>query len=157
MRDVDNLQEQLASLHSISVEIAGLHDLAAIHDQALGYCLNLTGSELAFTGLLRDTNADAAGSQVKVSDQVMDVAAIRGFDPSPDFYEMFHLMLLRSSVAGVVVREDRCYRANDVDADPHSVGRPDGHPPIQSFLGVPLRLGEHRHRDDRGGQQARRL
>ena len=142
MRDVGNLHEQLASLHSISVEVAGLHDLAEIHDQALGYCLTLTGSELAFTGLLRDTNADTASGQIKVSDQVMDVAAIRGFDPSPDFYEMFHLMLLRSSVAGVVIREDRCYRANDVDADPHSVGRPDGHPPIQSFLGVPLRLGD---------------
>jgi signal transduction histidine kinase len=142
VKDVDNLQEQLASLHSISVEIAGLHDLAEIHDQALGYCLNLTDSEFAFTGLLRDANVDAADGQIKVSDPVMDVAAIRGFDPSPDFYEMFHLMLLRSSVAGVVIREDRSYRTNDVDADPHSVGRPDGHPPIQSFLGVPLRLGD---------------
>ena len=141
MRPVDNLHEQLASLHSISAEIAGLHDLAEIHDQALGYCLSLTGSEFAFTGLLRDTDTDTASEQIAVSDQVMDVAAIKGFDPSPDFYEMFHLMLLRSSVVAVVIREDRSYRTNDVGTDPHSVGQPHGHPPVRRFLGVPLRLG----------------
>jgi hypothetical protein len=75
---VDNLHEQLASLHSISAEIAGLHELAEIHDQALGCCLNLTHSEFAFTGLLRDAeDTGAASGRIKVSDQVMDVAAIR--------------------------------------------------------------------------------
>ena len=142
MTDVDNLNEQLASLHSISVEIAGLHDLAEIHDQALGYCLNLTGSEFAFTGLLRDTSVDAAGAQVRVSDQVMEIAAARGFDPGSDLHEMFHLMVLRPGVVGVVIKEDHSYRADDVDADPHGVGRPGGHPPIHSFLSVPLRLGD---------------
>jgi signal transduction histidine kinase len=44
-------------------------------------------------------------------------------------------------VVGVVIREDRGYRTNDVDADPHSVGQPHGHPPVRRFLGVPLRLG----------------
>ena len=140
--DVDNLHEQLASLHSVSVKIAGLRDLAEIHDQALCSCLNLTDSEFAFTGLLRDTSVDAASGQIKVGDQVMDIAATRGFDPGPDFYEMFHLMVLRPGVFGVVIKEDRGYRADDVDADPHSVGRPDGHPPIHSILGVPLRLGD---------------
>ena len=139
---MDNLQEQLASLHSISVKIAGMHELAEIHDQALGYCLNLTGSEFAFTGLLRDTgDSDAAGGLVEVRDQVMDVAAITGFNASPEFYQMFRLMVLRSSVVGVVIKEDRCYRANDVAADQHSVGQPPGHPPVRRFLGVPLRLG----------------
>jgi methylphosphotriester-DNA--protein-cysteine methyltransferase len=104
--DMDNLHEQLASLHSLSAEIAGLHDLAEIHDHALGYCLNLTDSEFAFTGLLRDTRVDAASAQVKVSNQVMDIAATRGFDPGPDFYEMFHLMVLRPGVVGVVIKED---------------------------------------------------
>ena len=62
MADGDNLHEQLASLHSISVEMAGLHELSDIHDLALGYCLELTDSEFAFTGLLRDTNIGAVAS-----------------------------------------------------------------------------------------------
>jgi signal transduction histidine kinase len=139
----DNLHEQLASLHSISVEIAGLHELAEIHDRALGYCLELTDSEFAFTGLLHDTNVGVVASgEIEVSDEVMDIAAIKGFSASPDFYRSFHLMALRPSVVGVVIKENRSYIANEVEADPHAVGQPGGHPPVQKFLGVPLRLGE---------------
>jgi hypothetical protein len=119
VRALDNLHEQLASLRSISAEIAGLHDLAETHDQALGYCLRLTDSQFAFTGLLRDTKVEAPGGHITVNPQIMDVAAIKGFDPGPDFYELFHLMLLRTSVVGIAIKENRCYRSNDVDADLH--------------------------------------
>lgn len=141
MEDDGNLHEQLASLHMISVEIAGLHNLAEIHDKALGYCLALTGSEFAFTGLLRDARVGVVASgDLKASEHVMDIAAIKGFEPSPSFYQMFHLMSLRSSVVGVAIREDRSYITNDVPGDRRSVGQPEGHPPIRRFLGVPLRL-----------------
>lgn len=138
-----NLQAQLASLHSISVEIAGLHELAEIHERALGYCLQLTDSEFAFTGLLRDSGGvgATASGQLETSEHVMDVAAIKGFDPSPEFYALFHQMAVRPSVVGVAIVEERSYIANDVGDDPHSIGQPIGHPPIRKFLGVPLRLG----------------
>lgn len=55
------------------------------------------GSEFAFTGLLRDTNGPVAGGLIEVSDRVIDVAAIRGFDATPKFYETFHVMALRST------------------------------------------------------------
>lgn len=143
MAQGDKVHEQLASLHSISVEIAGLHELAEIHDRALGYCVELTDSEFAFTGLLHNTKIGVVASgEIEVSDEVMDVAAIRGFNASPDFYDLFHLMAVRSSVVGVVLKENRSYIANEVEADPHSVGQPDGHPPVRRFLGVPLRLGQ---------------
>jgi signal transduction histidine kinase len=139
MAQGDNTQEQLAS---ISVEIAALHELRQICDRALGYCLTLTGSEFAFTGLLQDANEGViASGQAEVSDQVMDIAAIKGFSASSDFYRSFHLMALRSSVVGVVIKENRSYVANDVDQDPHSVGQPSGHPAVRRFLGAPLRLG----------------
>ncbi len=141
MEDEDNLHEQLLSLHSISVEIAGLHELGEIHDRALGYCLELTDSEFGFTGILQEPGTGViASGELRVSDMVMEVAAIRGFDADPKFYEQFRVMALRSSVAGVVIREDCSHLTNDVDADPHRVGLPQGHPRITKFLGVPLRL-----------------
>lgn len=139
--DPNNLHEQLLSLHSISAEIAGLHELGEIHDRALGYCLELTDSRFGFTGILREPGMGIiATGELRVSDMVMDVAAIRGFDPDPEFYEQFRLMTLRSSVVGVVIREDSPHLTNDVDRDPYSVGQPQGHPRITKFLGVPLRL-----------------
>ena len=141
MEDERNLQEQLLSLHSISVEIAGLHELGEIHDRALGYCLELTDSEFGFTGILREPGTGViASGELRVSDMVMEVAAIRGFDADPKFYEQFRMMALRSSVTGIVIRENCSHLTNDVDADPHSVGQPQGHPPITKFLGVPLQL-----------------
>jgi len=141
MGDEDNLREQLLSLHSILVEIAGLHELGEIHDRALGYCLELTDSEFGFTGILREPGTGViATGELRDSDMVLEVAAIRGFDPDPKFYEQFRMMALRSSVAGVVIREDCSHLTNDVDGDPHSVGQPQGHPRITKFLGVPLRL-----------------
>lgn len=42
---------------------------------------------------------------------------------------------------GVIHAEDRPVRIADIGADPRSVGFPDGHPPMTSFLGTPIRLG----------------
>ncbi|HTW20133.1 MAG TPA: GAF domain-containing protein [Mycobacteriales bacterium] len=143
MVEPDNLHTKLASLHEISVEIAALRNLSQVHERALNYCRELTDSEFAFSGLLRETTVGrVANGRMEVGDRVMDVAAISGFQPSPEFYAQFHVMSLRSSVVGVVIRENRSYNSNDVAADPHSVGQPEGHPPIRKFLGVPLRLSE---------------
>jgi signal transduction histidine kinase len=41
---------------------------------------------------------------------------------------------------GKLIREPRPLRLNDIAADPGSSGFPDGHPPMRSFLGVPVRI-----------------
>ena len=61
---------QLESLHAIWVEVSRLHELPQVLDRALEYCLKVTGSEFGFVGLLN------------ASKQMMDVAAIKGFEPS---------------------------------------------------------------------------
>ena len=71
----------------------------------------------------------------------MVVAAIKGFVPnSPDFYEKYRFMSVRPSVFGITLLEERPYISNDVSHDPLSVGQPPGHPPVETFLGVPLRV-----------------
>jgi GAF domain-containing protein len=124
------LREQLESLHSISLEIASLRELSEVQDRALSYCLELTGSEFGFVGLLNDQRNH------------LDVTAIKGFSPSdPRFYERFRLIPVRPSVFGVTITEERSNISNDVATDPVHVGQPRGHPPVRTFLGVPLRVG----------------
>jgi signal transduction histidine kinase len=124
-------RQQLESLYSISIEIARLHEMQQVLDRALGFCLDLTQSAFGFIGLL-------------VSDgREMDVAAIKGFAPSdPNFYENFRLIPVRPSVFGVVITNEHSNISNDVLHDPDRVGQPRGHPPVRTFMGVPLQVGE---------------
>ncbi len=39
---------------------------------------------------------------------------------------------------GLIIRENRSFRIADIAADPHSSGFPPNHPPMTSFLGVPI-------------------
>src|SRR4029078_5097010 len=41
---------------------------------------------------------------------------------------------------GVLIREAKPLRLHDLTEDPRSVGFPPGHPPMRSFLGVPILL-----------------
>ena len=123
-------RQQLESLYSISIEISRLHEMPPVLDRALGYCLELTQSAFGFIGLLS-------------GDEQMDVAAIKGFEPSdPHFYEKFRLIPVRPSVFGVVITNRRSKISNDVLHDPDRVGQPRGHPPVRTFMGVPLQVGE---------------
>jgi signal transduction histidine kinase len=43
-------------------------------------------------------------------------------------------------ILGVLIREPRPLRLHDLSSHPQSHGFPDGHPPMRSFLGVPVRV-----------------
>ena len=122
--------DQLESLYGISVQIAGLRDLSEVYDLALTACLVLTESEMGFIDLVNEDRVD------------MDVVAVKGFVPSDSkFYERFKRMPIRPSIFGSVITEGRPNISNDVENDPARLGQPPGHPPVRTFLGVPLRLG----------------
>ncbi len=123
-------RERLQALYRLAAEVASLRDLQGVLDTALRHCLALTESQFGFIGLNTPDNA------------AMDVAAIQGFDAAPDFYQRFHLIPLRPSIFARAVLENRPVRSDDAATDPTRVGQPRGHPPVRTFLGVPLRLAE---------------
>lgn len=47
---------------------------------------------------------------------------------------------LGRGILGTLIREDRPLRLHDLTEDPRSVGFPPGHPPMRTFLGVPVRV-----------------
>src|SRR5258708_19057603 len=106
-------RQQLESLYSISIEIAGLHEMQKVLDRALGYCLDLTQSAFGFVGLLNGS-------------EQMDVAAIKGFAPSDDarFYDRFRLIPVRPSGFWIVITERRPYRSNHAPYSPLHVSSP---------------------------------
>jgi signal transduction histidine kinase len=126
----ETFREQLDSLHSISVEIASLHELPQVYKAALTYCLELTGSQMGFIDL------------VSKNREYMDVVAVKGFTPpDPSFLDRYRVMPVRRSVFGVTIIDERPHISNNVAADPDHVGTPPGHPEVRTFLGVPLGVG----------------
>ncbi|MFM9368999.1 GAF domain-containing sensor histidine kinase [Streptomyces sp. Da 82-17] len=47
----------------------------------------------------------------------------------------------RSGILGALIRDPVSLRLDDLTADPRSVGFPPNHPPMRTFLGVPIRVG----------------
>ncbi|MEU6483990.1 GAF domain-containing protein [Streptomyces sp. NPDC046887] len=48
----------------------------------------------------------------------------------------------RAGVLGLLIRDARPLRLDDLTTHPDSCGMPPGHPPMHGFLGVPVRVGE---------------
>ena len=120
--------ERLQALYHLAVELSSLRSLDSVLNTALKQCLDLTGSQFGFIGL-NTPNGKA-----------MDVAAIEGFHPSAQFYERFHLIPLRPNIFARAVLENRPMRSENAMSDPRKLGQPVGHPPVRTFLGVPLRV-----------------
>ena len=120
--------ERLQALYHLAVELSSLRSLESVLDVALKQCLELTDSQFGFIGLNTPNN------------KAMDVAAIEGFHPSAQFYDRFHLIPLRPNIFARAVLENRPVRSKNAMTDPCQVGQPPGHPPVETFLGVPLRL-----------------
>ena len=114
--------------YHLAVELSALRSLESVLDTALQHCLNLTGSQFGFIGL---NSADG---------KALDVVAIQGFHPSRPFYQHNHLIPLRPNIFARAVLENRSVRSDNAMIDPRRIGQPKGHPPVNAFLGVPLRI-----------------
>ncbi len=131
-QDITSLQQtiQLRALYQLSVELSALHSLETVLNTALKHCLDLTGSQFGFIGLM-------------TTDQTaMDVVAVQGFHAAREFYDHFRLIPLRPNLFSRVVLENDPIRTDNAQTDPRRVGQPHGHPGVKTFLGVPLRIRE---------------
>lgn len=121
---------QLRALYHLSVELSALRSLQSVLKTALKHCLDLTGSQFGFIGLI-------------TSDQTaMDVVEVQGFHPGRKFYDHFRVIPLRPNLFSGVVLDNDPVRTENAFEDPRHVGQPHGHPGVKTFLGVPLRIRE---------------
>ena len=113
--------------------------LGATTEEALGrLCLavaeDLTGASFSFMAELtpaRDRLHDLA-----ISDRAWTVFR-RAWPDAGDDMVPTHLDL--HGLYGRVIHDDASLIANDPSGHPDAIGTPHGHPPLESFLGVPLR------------------
>lgn len=124
----DSMQERLEGLYSLANQLSALHTPEVVWKTAVDHCLQLTGSQFGFIGLISDDGS------------YLDVVSIKGFDPAPQFYKENRMMLLRPNLFSRVITENHPIRSADATQDERRVGQPDKHPPVYTYLGVPLRI-----------------
>jgi signal transduction histidine kinase len=99
-------------------------DPEAVLDQLLAVALELTGARYAAIGVLDDSR------------QQLERFLTRGIDEAT--HRAIGDLPRGRGVLGVLIREPRALRLADVGAHAESYGFPLAHPPMHSFLGVPI-------------------
>jgi signal transduction histidine kinase len=124
------------------------NDFRSASAHLLGAALRQTESEYGFIGVVVD---------VEPYGQVLRVFADEGFYWDPKQNRELYEKIRRDydehgyidfpnlkNLFGWVILEKEAIIVNDPDADPRRSGnRPTGHPPLKSFLGVPIMLGDN--------------
>ncbi|MCW3066240.1 MAG: sensor histidine kinase [Solirubrobacterales bacterium] len=99
-------------------------DLEAVLDGLLETAREMTGARYAALGILDDTRA------------TLERFVTRGIDP--DTHRAIGDLPSGRGVLGVLIAEPHALRLDDVTEHPLSYGFPPQHPPMHTFLGVPV-------------------
>jgi PAS domain S-box-containing protein len=121
----------LGAINEIFEEALTCENDAKVAHKFLAVAKALTGSKFGFVG---EVNQAGRFDTIALSDPGWNACRM----PRSDAMVMIRDMEIRS-YWGKVVTDGRSLIVNDPACHPDSVGVPEGHPPIASFLGVPLR------------------
>ena len=108
--------------------------------EALETLLSLTESEYGFAAELQH---DADGTPWLKNHAITEVNWVDKHRKLYDDFVRDGLAFRRlDNLLGEVIRTGETVIANSAPTDPRFEGVPDGHPPLSSFLGIPLRFGD---------------
>ena len=124
------LLEGINKVLDVAIKYPTKEDLAAA---CLDVAEELTQSRFGFIGKLNESGLE----DIAVSNPGWDACKI--LDPGghrrrPASFEIH-------GIYGMVLSEGRGFYTNDPSHHPARIGLPEGHPPLESFLGVPLTFG----------------
>lgn len=102
--------------------------------------LNVTGSSYGFIGeVIQDEQDQPAVRMHAITDIAWDAESRRAYAEQRETGMVFRNP---DTLFGHALVSGEPVIANHPDSDPRRGGRPQGHPPLDSFLGVPIKVGE---------------
>jgi len=119
-------QERMRALIEAGIALSSELSLDAVLQKIVETAAALTGAKYAALGVLDPTGSRlerflTTGIDAQTHAAIGDLPTGRG-------------------ILGVLIRDASPLRLHDLSEDPRSVGFPPGHPPMHSFLGVPVAL-----------------
>ncbi len=119
-------QERLRGLVEAGIALTSELSLDAVLTKLVEAAAALTGARYAALGVV---DRNGRGLERFVTTGVGDAVVAEIGD-----------LPVGRGILGVLIREEKPLRLHDLTEDPRSVGFPPGHPPMHSFLGVPILL-----------------
>jgi PAS domain S-box-containing protein len=124
---------ELKAINEVFQQALTCETSAEVAKRALAVAEKLTGSAFGFIG---EVNEAGRFDTVALSDPGWKACRM----PESDGVRMITGMEIRG-IWGEGLRTERSVIVNDPASHPQRVGTPEGHPPLTSFLGVPLKHG----------------
>jgi signal transduction histidine kinase len=124
MSPVEGHERRLARLIDAGRELLSELDLETVLDRLLETAAELTGARYAALGILDDERRE------------LDRFLTRGI--AEEIHRVIGDLPRGRGLLGVLIDEPRPLRLDDVGDHPRSYGFPPGHPPMRTFLGVPI-------------------
>ena len=118
--------DQVRRLLDAGQALVAEHDVEAVVDRILEAACKVTGASYAAVGILDESRTQ------------LQRFLTRGIDP--DTYRAIGDLPRGRGVLGVLIEDARPLRLADVTQHPYSYGFPANHPPMKTFLGVPLMI-----------------
>ncbi len=119
----DLAEANLAALDIAVQGVAGVLALDRVLQEIVDRVRELADAEYAALGIVDELGAIeefiTSGMSAKVRKRIGSLPVGRG-------------------LLGLIIRENRAFRIPDINTDPHRYGFPPHHPPMHSFLGVPI-------------------
>jgi two-component system sensor histidine kinase DevS len=123
----EELQDRLIALHRASLELIKDVSLETLLERIASLACEQAGAKYAALGVL-----DEEGKLKQFITVGMTVEEIKAIPHPPRGLGLI----------GVLMRAEGNVRLHEIKEDPRSSGFPSGHPPMHSFLGVPIRLAD---------------
>ena len=125
--EIAESQRRLRSLASIGTDLAGRLDLPTLLERVVVEATALVGARYAALGVL-----DPHGGLQEFVHVGMDPATVESIGHLPE----------GKGLLGALIEDAHPVRLERLADDVRSVGFPPNHPPMASFLGVPVRVGD---------------
>ncbi len=122
----EQLEERLMALHKASLELVQDVSLESLLERIATLACEQAGAQYAAVGVLGED-----GELEQFIPVGMSKAEIENLEHPP----------VGLGLIGALMQSSETIRVADIHADPRSVGFPENHPKMVSFLGVPIRQG----------------
>jgi signal transduction histidine kinase len=119
-------QDRIRALYGAILSVNSELSLEALLHRLAAAATELTGARYAALGVI-----DASGSQLE---------QFLTYGVDADTRAEIGALPRGRGILGVLIRDAKPLRLHDLADDPRSIGFPPGHPPMRSFLGVPILL-----------------